>query len=283
MRSRLIPAIPEPTEPWLKSGAGNLHPFVFPKQGYYQLDRYWPQPTQMVKTGLNTWHWTLTGPPNIDNWAGKRFILEGQSRSHAFEIRNLRDGTFEDITYWGGGANAAFYVGGLEGTTTFRRFVIGVPPGSGRLYSCAGGGQISNLRGTLVFDDCDFSKIDDDGIDILSTWTRILAQSDKRTLTVQARQAEYRAGDHVEIWDWLHKKMRSAAVITAVTRNPDKSFTLALDRDVVTERVGAGQGEAFGMEAMKDGLDRLIDLDTVGQETLIRHCNFRCFGRNASI
>ena len=173
------PGYPDPDAPQIKGGA--LHPFVFPKPGYYQLDRYWPQPTQMEKTGARTWRWTLTGPPNIDNWAGKRFIIEGNTSSHAFEMRNVQDGTVEDVNYWGGGANAGFYTRGLEGTTTFRHFVIGVPPGSGRLYSCGGGGQISGLRGILVFDGCDFSKIDDDGIDILSTWTRIIAQSAPRT------------------------------------------------------------------------------------------------------
>ena len=269
------PGYPAPTEPWIKSG--NLHPFTFPKQGYYQLDRYWPQPSQMEKTGERTWRWTMTGPPNMDNWPGKRFIIEGQSASHGFVLQNLTDGTFEDIHYFGGGANAAFYIGGLEGTTTFRRFIIGVPPGSGRLYAAAGGGQISNLRGTLIFDGCDFSKIDDDGIDILSTWTRITAQPDKRTVTVQPRQAQYRAGDHVEIWDWLHKKERTAAIVTAATLNPDGSSTLALDRDVVTERVGAGTGPAFGVTALADGIDRLIDDDTVGRKTIVQDCKFQVF------
>ncbi len=266
---------PEPTVPAIK--AGNLHPFVFPKQGYYQLDRYWPQPTQMTRTGAQTWHWTLAGPPNIDNWPGKKFIMEGNCRSHAFGLRNLRDTTLEDIADWGGGANAGFYVNGLEGTTTFRRFVIGVPPGSGRLYSCGGGGQISGLRGKLLFDDCDFSKIDDDGIDILSTWTRILAQKDTHTLVVQPRQDDYRPGDRVEIWDWLHKKMRSAALVKNVARNPDSTWVLTLDRDVTTERVGAGVGQAFGIDAIKDGLDRLINTANVGQETRIRHCRFQVF------
>ena len=269
------PGYPAPTDPQIKGGA--LHPFVFPKQGYYQLDRYWPQPTQMEKTGDHTWHWTLTGPPNIDNWVGKRFIIEGNCRSHAFEISNLTDGTFEDIHYWGGGANAGFYIGGLDGDDDVPALRDRRPPGSGRLYSCGGGGQISGQRGKLVFDDCDFSKIDDDGIDILATWTRIIAQKDARTLIVQQRQDNYLAGDHVEIWDWLHKKARSAAIITASTRNPDGTFTLGLDRDVVTERVGAGVGQAFGIAAMTDGLDRLIDVSNVGQETLIRNCKFQVF------
>ena len=183
----------------------------------------------------------------------------------------------EDINYWGGGANAGFYIRGLEGTTTFRRFVIGVPPGSTRLYSCAGGGQISGLRGKLLLDQCDFSRIDDDGIDILSNYTRIIEQRDRRTLVVQAKNSDYREGDRLELWDWQHKKKRSDAIITTATRNADATLVIGLDRDVMTERVGTGVGMNFSRESMTDGIDRLINVATVGQETIIRDSRFQVF------
>ena len=269
------PGYPAPNDPTFKGS--QVHPFVFPDKNYYQLDRYWPNPSQMVKTGEHTWSWKLQGPPNVENWPGKRFFIYSERRSHAFILGNLRDTTLEDINYWGGGANAGFYVNGLEGITTFRRFVIGVPPGSTRLYSCAGGGQISGLRGKLLLDQCDFSKIDDDGIDILSNYTRIIEQRDKRTLVVQAKNSDYRKGDRVELWDWQHKKMRSDAIITTATSNPGGTFVIALDRDVVTERVGVGVGMNFSRESMTDGIDRLINVATVGQETIFRDSKFQVF------
>lgn len=269
------PGYPAPNDPAFKSS--QVHPFVYPEKNYYQLDRHWPNPSEMEKTGERTWRWKLKGPPNIENWPGKRFFIYTESRSHAFILSNLRDTTLEDINYWGGGANAGFYVNGLEGTTTLRRFVIGVPPGSARLYSCAGGGQISGLRGKLLLDQCDFSKIDDDGIDILSNYTRIIEQRDKRTLLVQAKNSDYRAGDRVELWDWQHKKMRSDAIITTATSNPGGTFVIALDRDVVTGRVGVGIGMNFSRESMTDGIDRLINVATVGQETIIRDSKFQVF------
>jgi hypothetical protein len=266
---------PAPNDPAFRGS--QVHPFVFPEKKYYQLDRYWPNPSEMVKTGEHTWSWKLNGPSNIENWPGKRFFIYTESRSHAFILSNLRDTTLEDINYWGGGANAGFYVRGLEGTTTFRRFVIGVPPGSDRLYSCAGGGQISGLRGTLLLDQCDFSRIDDDGIDILSNYTRIIEQKDKRTLIVQAKSSDYRVGDRVQLWDWQHKKMRADAIITAATPNPDGTFVITVDRDVVTERVGVGTGLDFSRESMTDGIDRLINVATVGQGTIIRDSKFQVF------
>ena len=269
------PGYPAPNDPAFRGS--QVHPFVFPEKNYYQLDRYWPNPSEMVKTGEHTWSWKLNGPPNIENWPGKRFFIYTESRSHAFILSNLRDTTLEEINYWGGGANAGVYVRGLEGTTTFRRFVIGVPPGSDRLYSCAGGGQISGLRGTLLLDHCDFSRIDDDGIDVLSNYTRIIEQKDKRTLIVQAKSSDYRMGDRVQIWDWQLKKMRADAIITAATPTPDGTFVIAVDRDVVTERVGVGTGLDFSRESMTDGIDRLINVATVGQGTIIRDSKFQVF------
>jgi hypothetical protein len=269
------PGYPAPNDPRLKGS--QVHPFVFPEKNYYQLDRYWPSPIEMAETGERTWRWKLNGPPNIDNWPGKRFFIYTEARSHAFILSGLRDTTLEDINYWGGGANAGFYIRGLEGTTTFRRFVIGVPRGSTRLYSCAGGGQISGLRGKLLLDQCDFSKIDDDGIDILSNYTRIIEQRDKRTLVVQAKNSDYRVGDRVELWDWQHKKKRLDAIITTATPNAGATFVIGLDRDVVTERVGVGVGMNFSRESMTDGIDRLINVATVGQETIIRDSKFQVF------
>jgi hypothetical protein len=269
------PGYPPPNDPSFKGS--QVHPFVFPEKNYYQLDRHWPNPIEMVKTGEHTWSWKLQGPPNIENWPGKRFFIYTESRSQAFMLSNLSDTTLEDINYWGGGANAGYYIRGLEGTTTFRRFVIGVPPGSNRLYSCAGGGQVSGLRGKLLLDQCDFSKIDDDGIDILADYTRIIEQRDKRTLLVQAKKHDYRTGDRVELWDWQHKKMRADAIITTATPNPDGTFVIALDRDVVTERVGVGVGMNFSRESMTDDIDRLINVATVGQETIIRDSKFQVF------
>ena len=269
------PGYPAPNDPSLKGS--QVHPFVFPEKNYYQLDRYWPNPIEMTETGERTWRWKLEGPPNIDNWPGKSFFIYSESRSHAFVLSNLRDTTLEDIHYWGGGANAGFYIKGLEGTTTFRRFVIGVPPGSTRLYSCAGGGQVSGLRGKLLLDRRDFSRIDDDSIDILSNYTRVIEQKDKRTLIIQAKNSDYRAGDRVELWDWQHKRIRSDAVITTAMSNPDGTFVIALDRDVVTERVGPGLGMNFSRESMTDGIDRLINVATVGQETIIRDSKFQVF------
>ena len=165
--------------------ANDLFVFVHPESGTYQLDRNWPQTAARQRDGERKWHFTLKGWPPTDAWAGKRFLIWAAGRGHCFIARGIRDLLVEDVNYWGGGGNAGLYLQNVTGANTFRRFVIGVPPGSDRILSCGGGGQISGLRGKLLFEECDFSKIDDDGLDILGTWVRVLEQKGPRVVIVQ--------------------------------------------------------------------------------------------------
>ena len=193
-----------------------------------------------------------------------------------FVGRDLQDCNFEEVAYWGGGGDAGLYLGNLSGTIAFRHFVIGVPPGSDRMLAASGGGQIGGIRGKLLFEDCDFSKIDDDGLDILGNWVRVLEQKDKRTLRLQMDR-DFRKGDRIAVWDWPEKRSRQEVVVLGKSENPDRTVTLVLDRDVEILRAGAGDGQPFGYAARDDGIDRVINLDTVGQETVIRNCRFQVF------
>ena len=253
-----------------------LHPFVYPKSGTYQLDRYISEVVSWQELGAGHWRAKLKGHAPTAEWAGKRFFVWAAGKGHCFVGRDLEDCLFEDINYWGGGGNAGLYFFNLSGTMTFRRFVVGVPPGSDRMLSCGGGGQIGQIRGKLVFEDCEFTKIDDDGLDILGTWTRVLEQRDARTLVLQTDN-DFRAGDHIALWDWQAKIARSEAVIVEVKANADRSRTVVFDRELKTVRVGAGEGPAFGSVARDDGIDRVINLDMVGTETTIRNCRFQVF------
>jgi hypothetical protein len=268
------PGYADPSESQLAKA--ELRAFASPKTGTYQLDRYSPDVASWEKMDDRTWRAKLTGHPPTDDWAGKRFFLWAGGRGHCLVGYGLTDCRFENVNYWGGGGNAGLYLAHLFGTITFQHFVIGVPPGSDRILSCAGGGQISDIRGKLVFDNCDFTKIDDDGLDILGNWTRVVEQRDPRTLVVQTDR-DFQAGDPIAIWDWLGKMSRSEAVIVKASTNADHSAVLVMDRDVKIERAGVGDGKPFGIAARDDGIDRVIDLDTIGTETEIRNCRFQVF------
>ena len=268
------PGYADPNAPWLAKA--DLHPFIDLRSGTYKLDGYTPTVTAWQKTGASTWRAQLKGPVPTADWAGKRCFFWAGGSGHCLVGRDLTDCLFEDVNYWGGGGNAGLYLGQLFGTITFRHFVIGVPPGSDRLLSCAGGGQIGDVRGKLVFENCSFTKIDDDGLDILGTWARVLQQTDARTIQVQGDH-DFRAGDRIQVWDWPRKQSRTDVRIVRVQAQPDRSVTLVLDQDVKIERAGPGNGQPFGMAARDDGIDRVIDLETQGTQTDIRRCAFQVF------
>ena len=268
------PGYADPDVPFL--AGGSLHPFLYPQSGTYKLDDYTPEVVSWQKIDGRNWRANLKDRAPSGNWVGKKFFFWAGGRGHCIVGHGLSDCLFEDITYWGGGGNAGLYLGALSGAITFRHFVIGVPPGSDRMLSCAGGGQISDVRGTLDFEDCDFSKIDDDGLDLLATWTRVVEPAGPRTLRLQVDN-DFRAGDSVEIWDWPGKKSRASAKVVQATRNPDRSVTLQLDRDVAVAHAGAGDGKPFGTAARDDGIDRIVDLNTLGSRTDIRNCHFQVF------
>jgi hypothetical protein len=255
--------------------AGTFAPFTHPESGTYELDRYYSTFVSASPLGANRWKVTFKGRPPQKEWTGKKFGFWTGGRGHCFEVAGLQDALFENLHYCGG-ASAGLYMSGLSGTVTFRHFDIGPPSGSNRLLAECGGAQISKMRGILVFDNCHFSHIDDDGLDLLGNWTRVVDQSDPRTLHLQT-DAGVQVGDHVELWDWALKASSGNAVVEQVSTHPDRSVTVALDRDLKAQRMGEGKGPPFGRDAQSDGIDRVIDLDTLGQQTIIRNCSFQVF------
>ena len=113
-----------------------------------------------------------------------------------------------------------------------------VPLGSDRLYCCAGGGQISGLRGTLLIENSEFTRIDDDGLDILAAWSRVVEQTAPRTLNLQ--RDGFQAGDHIALWDWTTKKSVTKAIVASATplEHGGQTLVLAPGRDLPARRGG---------------------------------------------
>ena len=196
-------------------------------------------------------------------------------------VNHSQDCCVEDVAYYGGGADAGIGVWNSAGTITFRRFKVGVPPGSDRLIAAAGGGQEFQNRGTLVMDGCDISRVDDDGCNMGTIYAQILRRIDPRTIVVESRGIPFRAGDTIALWDWLLKKQRSEAKLVQFAREDDRSVRLTLDTDIevlhpvgspgLPERStwkGSGRFEEF------DGIDRLADFEAAGK-MVIKNCRFQ--------
>ena len=63
----------------------------------------------------------------------------------------------------------------------------------------------------------------------------------------------------------------------SVSKVDEHAVGMTFDREVRVKRVGPGNGEPFGHVPMSDGIDRVINLDTVGEQTTIRDCKFQVF------
>ena len=254
--------------------ATTFKPFTYPNSGTYEQDHYTPAIQSREKIGDRQWVLHLAGA--VDQaWVGKEFITWASPRGIGVVAAEDSNVLLEDVTYYGRGANAGYYIVNAEGTVTLRRFRIDVPPGTGDLLSCGGGGQAVNVRGRLVFDHCTFSKFDDDGADILTNYIRILSQPDPRTLVLQSNSF-FHVGDILATVNWPAKTERGTCRITQVTPNPDRSCTVVLDQPVKVGKTGPGVGSIIGRPQVTDGVERVADYDNVTSSTEFRDCEFQC-------
>jgi hypothetical protein len=281
----------EPDAPLLQN-LTTIRPFTYPETETYQQDRDLPVIKTRTRTGPLAWRFALNDGTPAPNLVGKKFILWDDVKSgHGIVGSNNQDCLVEDVSYWARGANAGLYLVGSKGTMTFRRLRIETPPNSADMLASSGGGQIVNTRGSLVFDNCDVSKVDDDGTDILSNYVRVLSQINSRTLQLQGNEG-FLAGDTMAIMDWVLKQETVKANIVSVTSGTGGTCTVTLDKDVVVLHTGPGDNNNKG----NDGIDRVVDyslactsvtytncrmqslraraLNLKSQNTLIENCTF---------
>ncbi len=253
-----------------KPSHDRVHPFTYPSAHTYEQDADEPDTQSLTQTGQRTWHLTLYKPPHAD-WAGKRFLIDDFANGTALSGDNNTDVTVEDVKVHGGGTCTPYYFVHTHGTFTFRRFTISARPGTDDLAGSNGGGQFASVTGTLVFEDCDFSKGDDDGFDgHTDGYQRVLRQIDPATLLLQIH-TDYQPGDEIALIDWKTMSERTREHVVSAVNNADGTCTLTLDKPVTVGQTGPGNGEPWGTEPMKDGIDRVIDVSDVGQATVFRH------------
>ncbi len=251
------PHYPEPDAPHLAQ-LRTLRSFSNADTTSYRQDHWWPTVKSCTRTGDRQWHFEIEGWALVQDMAKKPFIIwDDKHSSHGVSIEKCSDCLIEDVTYYGRGANAGLFIMNCSGTITMRRFNILTPPGSGALLSCSGGGQMIDCRGSLVWEDCWFDKVDDDGADVFTGYNRILKQIDARTLLVEGRRG-YATNDQVAILDWPTRVDRHQAAVVSCVRQDDGSTKLVVDRDVTVLRTGPGSGKDW-KKAKDDGVDRVVD------------------------
>jgi len=244
-----------------------LHVVSNPASGSWDQDIWPPHIVSREKLGDRTWrlHLAVVKP----TYAGKPWIVwRGIYHAWAFDVERSRDCTIEHID--GLSIVNGFVLHGNPGDVTLSYCRIGVPPGSGRLFCANGGMMIFVNRGVVTLDHCDFSRTDDDSMNMGTHFEHIIQKVDDRTLIVEKGDVDWTTGDTVAVWDWVAHKQRCIAKIVSIA-HAAQGVQLSLDRAVEVDHVGASVKNAKRLALERDGIDRLIDTDTAGT-LIVRNC-----------
>ncbi|MDQ2733000.1 MAG: glycoside hydrolase family 55 protein, partial [Armatimonadota bacterium] len=251
-----------------------LRSFSYSDTTTYRQDRWWPKVKTRTRTGDHTWHLEIEGWALTQDMAQKPFIIwDDKHGCHGINFDACSDCLVEDVNYYGRGTNAGLFLYNCSGAITLRRYNIKPLPGSDALLSCSGGGQMIDCRGSLIFEDCWFDKVDDDGSDILTGYDRVLKQIDARTLQIEGHR-HIQPGDHVAIVDWQTRMDRQKASIVSAKPNPDGSSTLVIDQDAKILRTGTGN-DKDNTSRSADGIDRITDYNLACSSVTFRKCRIQ--------
>ena len=245
-----------------------LKVFTNPDSGSWDQSTAPPKILSRERIGDHKWRLKLSaikleyvGKP----WLFWRNIFRGWD----FTMSENRDVVIDHINFIT--ANNPFGIWRNPGDITLSNCRIGVTPGSGGLFCASGGMMVFLNRGLLTIDHCDFSRLDDDAVNMGTRFSRILQKGDERTVVVGKDSIDYTAGDTVTIWDWSTHRVRCTARIVKVDAPTPQTVQLTLDRSVEVKGMGAGNPKASLHEYAWDGIDRVVDMDTAGR-LIVRNC-----------
>ena len=244
----------------------------------------WP-PIILRRTQITPREWqvTLNTPPE-PNYVGHRFVIwSGTYKGRAFLIQHSRNISIEEVAYYGGGADG-FAADHNRGTLLFRRFTIGIPPGSDRLLAATGGGMVFNNHAHVVLDHVNISHSWDDSLNIGANFARIYQQLGPNEIRVDGSRSDFVLGDELSVWDWRAKAVTAHPRILKMACDPDRSCRLTLDQTVVIAHPGYAPVKSKGNDT--DGIDRVIDLTSVGtlhvENSIFQSLHARCLLIKAS-
>ncbi|MFC5403266.1 right-handed parallel beta-helix repeat-containing protein [Cohnella soli] len=169
-----------------------------------------------------------------------------------------------DVTVYAGPSLASIW--GQNGDVDINGLRVEVLPGSDRLLSANGDGIHNlNTRGKLVIENCSFSGMADDAINIHVRAGTVRQAPAKNVLVVHGSLFEARIGDDMQIYSPREGRIRAEAKVLHAAKRPDGTWEIELDREI--------EGSVVAGSGLHDS-DHVYNLSACGRGFVVRGNKF---------
>jgi hypothetical protein len=168
-----------------------------------------------------------------------------------------------DVTVYSGPALASMW--GQNGDVEIDGLRVEVLPGSDRLLSANGDGIHNlNTRGQLVIENCSFSGMADDAINIHVRAGTVCEAPAANVLVVRGGLFEARTGDTMQIYSPHKGCIRAEAKVLHAEKRPDGTCLIELDQEIEGSVAGSGLHDS----------DHVYNLSACGRGFIVRGNRF---------
>ncbi|QNK59395.1 right-handed parallel beta-helix repeat-containing protein [Paenibacillus sp. PAMC21692] len=232
--------------------------------------RYGPHPLLDLtweKSGDSEWRVKVSNPEMLQASGmqpGDRYVhMARRHYESAIIFWRTNQAALRDVTVYAGPALATIW--GQNKNVEIDGLRVEVLPGSNRLLSANGDGIHNlNTRGNLIIQNCSFSGMADDAINIhvrAGTICRVLSPD---ILHVRGGLFEALAGDTLQIYSPQLGQIRAEAQVLHAAKLPDETLEIKLDREISNALAGNGLHDS----------DHVYNLSACGRGFVVRGNHF---------
>jgi hypothetical protein len=228
--------------------------------------RYGPHPfldLTWERAGESEWRILVSNPEMLQAsgmQAGDRYVHMARRHSEsAINFWRTDKAAVLDVTVYAGPSLASMW--GQNNDVEIDGLRVEVLPGSGRLLSANGDGIHNlNTRGKLVIQNCSFSGMADDAINIHVRAGTVRETPAPNVLLVRGGLFEALAGDTVQIYSPHAGCIRAEALVLHTVKQPDGTHEIELDREIDNVLAGSGLHDS----------DHVYNLSACGRGFVVR-------------
>jgi hypothetical protein len=261
---KIGPEYVTPEHPLFEKFKGNVS--IFPQGDSFSYIANPHRPRYEGATKLENGLWEISLSHVEERMRHGRLLMYAWFNGWLSTLSGSENIVLSDIrTYCVTGGN--FYMVHNTGNITVRNCVIKPRDGSNRLWAADGGNQGSYNSGTITFENNEFSQINDDGLNMGTSFVTVMEKIDDKTLKLDIDNTGcFRAGDDVEIWDWQKKVTTAITKIVGSERTADRKISVRLENSVGD--IVPGFRDNDRSRQLKNPYTRIINVSRTGRLVL---------------